>query len=70
MKDLKILKEAEEKNLIEDLERNERSIGMVPRINEIGLKDRDGPSYKWYIDWKIGMVPRISEVLGSSLVYI
>jgi hypothetical protein len=46
MKDLKILKEAEEKNLIEDLERNERSIGMVPRINEIGLKDRDGPSYK------------------------
>ena len=46
MKDLKILKEAEEKNLIEDLERNERSIGMVSRINEIGLKDRDGPSYK------------------------
>jgi hypothetical protein len=46
MKDLKILKEAEEKNLIENLERNERNIGMVPRIIEIELKDRDGPSYK------------------------
>jgi|JI10StandDraft_1071094.scaffolds.fasta_scaffold4481162_1 hypothetical protein len=38
MEELINLKEAEEKNLIEDLKRNERSIGMVPRINEVRIE--------------------------------